>query len=169
MLSLHTWEKLWDPAGGYQGWANPWHPAPSPTHTKCSENLKKAEEKPPIFKQLMKKKQEYHGIPPQASSSRSSCSPQGEGAAQRFGETKSSSCSWALGSSQRCSQGTAPHRCVPVFSFWEQGWQVVLVSHPRQPLSPAERFHPVLKTPQLLPQQPWLLPVPTGKLGHTKL
>lgn len=85
---------------------------------------------------------------------RSSCSPQEEGAAQRFGETESSSCSWALGSSQRCSQGAAPHGCVPVFSFWEQGWQVVLVSHPRQPLRPAQRFHPVLKTPQLLPQQP---------------
>lgn len=132
---------------------------PSHTYTKCHENLKKQKrEKPPIFKQLMKKKQEYRGIPPQASSSQSSCSPQGEGAAQRFGETKSSICSWAVPSS---AHRELLHMGVPVISFWDQGWQVVLGSHPRQPLSPAERFHPVLKTPQLL--------LPTGELGHTKL
>lgn len=168
MLSLHMWEELWDPAGGHQGWANPWHSLPILTQ-KCHENLKKQKRETSHFQAV---NEEKAGMLWHSTSGKQFSElllpPQGEGAAQRFGERKSNFCSWALGSSQWCSQGTAPHECVPVFSFWDQGWQVVLVSHPRQPLSSAGRLHPMLKTPQLLPQQ--LLPLPCwGAQAHKAL
>lgn len=132
---------------------------PSHAHTKCHhENLKKQMRETSHFQAI---NEEKAGILWHSTSGKQFSElllpPQGEGAAQRFGNF----CSWALGS----SQGAAPHGCVPGFSFWDQGWQVVLVSHPRQPLSPAGRLHPVLKTPQLLPQ----LPLVTGELRHTQL
>lgn len=88
---------------------------PSPTHTKCHENLKKQKRETSHFRAI---NEEKAGILWHSTSGKQfSCSPQGEKAAQRFGETKFNFCSWALGSSQRCSQGAAPHKCVPVFSF----------------------------------------------------
>lgn len=112
----------------------------------------------------MKKKQEYRGIPPQESSSRSSCSHRER--EQHKGLVKqnpTSACGlWAVpGGAHRELLHTGVFQCFP-FGNWAGRW-ICNVSHPRQTLSPAERFHSVLKTPQLLPQQPWLLPLPTGE------
>lgn len=131
MLSLHTWEELWDPAGGRQDWANPWHPPPSPLLTQNVMKIPKSRrEKPLVSKQLMKKKQECRGIHSTSG--------------KQFSEL-------LLPHKGLVKQNPTPAHGELLHTGVFQCFQVLLVSHP---LSPAGRFHPELKTPQLLPQQP---------------
>lgn len=73
---------------------------PSHTHSKCHENLKKQKRETSHFQAINEEKSRntvaFHL---RQAVLRALAPQQGEGAAQRFGETKSSICSWAVPSS----------------------------------------------------------------------